>query len=287
MIKKCLLYVLILILTYSFFANKNYAATGTESQIKRQWYYDYAKKNRFGTSLSEPLTEEGIELRVQVYKQNYYNNMPYWQKYAYDTFFSFLEEGKDFKDVNSGWIKLREGNENLVIGCSTAVWCGYTIDGTELEKYGYDIIGLGGAFDTDITHILEKLGKKNYKKIIIFGGINDINLRAFSGVYAIDKDYAKEIGNLVDEARRHLKNGVTELVFIRVKEMEPEIDTDDYNYLLNFNNCALQYNDLLTYLIGVKYYDIPYDTSRKYSAGYVHYNNIDVYKKIFDDINEM
>lgn len=247
------------------------------------------EKNEVSTK-STIFNYEALDLvaeRVKRNKDYYYETIPNYQKIAYNNFIQSVKNEVDYKDKNSGWIRLRNNNDKLIIGCSTAVWCGYTIDNTSLERYGYDIIGLGGAFDTDLKNILENLRKNQYKKIVIFGGVNDCNLRAFTGEIVVDPNYASEIANLLDEARRHLLNGVTDVIFVRVKPMTYIEDSDDIEFMLRYNNCALQYNDLLTYLIGVKYYDIPFDTSDKYSSGYVHYDKIEVYKKIFDDINEL
>ena len=225
--------------------------------------------------------------RIKKNKDYYLDTMPEFQKVSYNNFIESIKNEENFQDKNSGWISLKNTNDKLIIGCSTAVWCGYTIKDSELEKYGYDIIGLGGAFDSDLTIFLKNLQKKQYKKILIFGGVNDVNLRAFTGEKIVDYNFATEIGELVDESRNHLSNGVTDVIFVRVKPMIYGEDSEDYGFVNRFNNCALQYNDLLTYLIGVKYYDIPFDTSEKYSAGYVHYNKLEVYKKIFDDINKL
>ena len=266
----------------------------TNSEIRDKLLIDETKNNTYNdvsiSTKSIIYNYESLDLvaeRVKKNKDYYYETIPNYQKIAYKNFIDSVKKEVDYKDKNSGWIRLRNNNDKLIIGCSTAVWCGYTIENTSLERYGYDIIGLGGAFDTDLKNILENLRKNQYKKIVIFGGVNDCNLRAFTGEIVVDPNYASEIANLLDEARRHLLNGVTDIIFVRVKPMTYIEDSDDIEFMLRYNNCALQYNDLLTYLIGVKYYDIPFDTSDKYSSGYVHYDKLEVYKKIFDDINEL
>ena len=112
-------------------------------------------------------------------------------------------------------------------------------------------------------------------------------MRASFGLNSINVSYSKEVGDLLDEARRHLENGITEIIFVRVKPMTYGRETNDYEYFLNFNNCANQYNMLLTYLTGARYYDIPYETTDEYSSGYVHYDKLEVYEKLFNDVKNM
>ena len=291
---------------------KKYINTSTNSEIQSKYIYDEVNNvnnennQNFDNKQNEKIdnTDNNTKVstysevneteaqaivaeRIQRYKDYYLDTIPDYQKVSYNNFIESIKNKENFQDKNSGWINLKDTNDKLIIGCSTAVWCGYTIKDTELEKYKYDVIGLGGAFDSDLKIFLENLDKKKYKRIVIFGGVNDVNLRAFTGEKVVDINFANEIGSLVDEARNHLENGVTELIFVRVKPMTYGKDSEDIDFIDRFNVCANQYNDLLTYLIGVKYYDIPFDTSEKYSAGYVHYDEVDVYKKIFDDINEL
>ena len=269
---------------YEDIDNENYKTTENEDKQNID-----NNNNSISTYSNVYETDEQaiVAERIQKYKDYYLDTMPEFQKISYNNFIESIKNKENFQDKDSGWINLKDTNDKLIIGCSTAVWCGYTIKDTELEKYKYDVIGLGGAFDSDLKTFLENLDKKNYKRIVIFGGVNDVNLRAFTGENVVDINYANEIGNLINEARNHLENGVTELVFVRVKLMTYGEDSEDIDFIERFNVCANQYNDLLTYLIGVKYYDIPFDTTDKYSAGYVHYDKVDVYKKIFDDINEL
>lgn len=307
--KKIYIVLLIIIFTnfyivlfneFSKFKNNNSyvekVRISTSSEIATNVLYDEENKGEsFNnkelvstySNIYETEPQNVVAERIQKYKDYYLDTIPEYQKISYNNFIESIKNWENFQDKDSGWISLKETNDKLIIGCSTAVWCGYTIKDTELERYKYDVIGLGGAFDSDLKIFLENLQKNKYKRIVIFGGVNDVNLRAFTGEKVVDVNYATEIGTLVDEARKHLLNGITELVFVRVKPMTYGEDSEDVEFVNRFNYCANQYNDLLTYLIGVKYYDIPFDTSDKYSAGYVHYDKVDVYKKIFDDINEL
>ena len=180
----------------------------------------------------------------------------------------------DFLDISAGWCRIRQENENLVIGGSAVVYLGYTM-GEKIDDYGYDIIGFGGVCDDKIKDWIPKITKK-YKKIILFEGVNTLNIAANNGMKNVTNELFESalttMAKLTDNVL--LENG--ELIYVKVPKMTYIQDNSDLNHVNIFNELANEYNNTLE-AIGIKLYEIPYETTSEYSSGYVHFNNVVVW----------
>ena len=191
-------------------------------------------------------------------------------KYYYDMFLNSFGE-TDFKVVDCGWLRMRDENDKLIIGSSPVVYCGYTM-GESIDKYGYDVISYGGITDDKIKDWVPKINKK-YKKIIIFEGINTVNLAAiFSFNNVTDEMIYSVFSTISVLINFNLEEG-GEIVYVKVLPMVYGIDNSDQKLVNCYNNLVPAFNNSLSFLDNISLYDIPYPTTNEYSHGYVHFNN--------------
>ena len=189
-----------------------------------------------------------------------------------DSYNLFLESiGKnDLQDVNAYWIRLREYNDKLIIGGSGVVWCGDTMKDT-LDFYGYDIVGFGGMTDNKIKEWIPKINKR-YKKVILFEGVNTINLAVGSGMKKVSKELIDSVATTIVIAQNALLEPNGELVYVKVKPMIYPQDVGDKKTADSFNKMSTDLNVALS-VMNVPMYELKYPTTKEYSSGYVHYNN--------------
>lgn len=202
----------------------------------------------------------------------------------YDGFKRMVSEKQFFGNVDVAWSFFDSNNDKLLIGSSGAVFCGSTMQSELLKKYGYDVIGFGGIFDEEIADFLTLLGDKKYKTIVIFGGVNDVNVRAAFNLSNIDLYYCKTLIELINEAKKHLKSDDSNVYYIKVKPMTLNRDSNDEKFVNRFNSMAKEINDNIE-SFGFKSYDFPQETIKEYSEHYVHYNNVVVYETLFESVD--
>lgn len=207
-------------------------------------------------------------------------------KDSYEYFKIFVTQKIPFEDISSGWINFNDNNDKLMIGSSGAVYCGATMGNEELNKYGYDLVAYGGIFDNELIDLLKILPDKAYDKIVIFGGVNDLNIRTTNGFNDIDLYYCEVLDELLLEAKKHLKDENSKVVYIKIKELVFGRDNTDSSFVIRYNNMAKEINDNIE-LFGYASYDIPYETTVDYTAHYIHYNNKVVFEDMFNAIDGM
>ena len=147
------------------------------------------------------------------------------------------------------------------------------------------MIGYGGVFDDEYISWLKSLGDKKYRNIVIFGGVNDVNIRALSNYENVDLLYCNILIDVLSEAKKHILSG-GKIVYVKVKPMEVGVDNPDAKFVKRFNKIANQINENIENF-GYLSYDIPFDTSAEYSSHYIHYNNSIVFETMFDSIKNM
>lgn len=204
-------------------------------------------------------------------------------KAAYYAFGNLIETKGKFENLDIGWLSFDKENDKLLIGCSGAVYCGYTLQDEGLKKLGYDLIGFGGVFDDELIELMQSLGDKKYKKIVIFGGVNDLNIRTMYEFVDIDLYYCEILNKMLAEAKQHLIDENGEVYYVKVKPMIYGIDSGDELFVYRYNNMAKEINDNIE-LFGYKSYEFPQDTSAEYTEHYVHFNNATVYEAMFNAI---
>ena len=183
----------------------------------------------------------------------------------------------DLEDVNAYWVRMRDYNDKLIIGGSGVVWCGDTLK-ESADFYGYDIVGFGGMTDNKIKEWLPKINKK-YKKIIIFEGVNTINLALGYGMKKITQQLIESVATTIVDVQNQLLLEGGELVYVKVKPMTFPQDTGDKKTAETFNKMSAELNVALS-VMNVSLYELKYPTTNEYSSGYVHYNN----KIVWDDL---
>ena len=188
---------------------------------------------------------------------------------SYNLFLDSLGK-EDLQDVNAYWIRLRENNENLIIGGSGVVWCGYTM-GDTLDAFSYDIVGFGGMTDDKIKEWIPKI-KKKYKKVILFEGVNTTNLAVGSGMKDVTKEMIDSVATTIVDIQNQLFDSSGDLVYVKIKPMVYIQDCDNEDTVKTFNKLSENLNTALG-AMNIYLYEIPYPTTKEYSAGYVHYNN--------------
>ena len=129
-----------------------------------------------------------------------------------------------------------------------------------------------------------KICKNKYKTIVIFGGVNDVNIRAAFNLSDVDLCYCQTLIDLYYESKTHLADDDSTVYYINVKPMTLYRDSSDTDFVNRFNAMAKEINDNIE-LFGYKSYDFPQETIEEYSEHYVHYNNEIVYKTLFESIN--
>ncbi|MBO6119135.1 MAG: hypothetical protein J6P02_01570 [Lachnospiraceae bacterium] len=208
---------------------------------------------------------------------------PEFLKNNFNMFKNLISSKGSYGDISSGWLYFDDSNDKLMIGSSGAVYCGYVMQNEKLKKYGYDMIAFGGIFDDEIVELLKLIKDKKYKKIVVFGGVNDLNLRTLFGMTDIDIIYCVTLNNILDEARRLLIDSQSQIYYIMVKPLIYGVDFNDESFVRRYNNMAKEINDNIE-LFGYKSYMIPFATTKEYSEHYVHYNNPLVYETMFKSI---
>ena len=225
-----------------------------------------------------PLDPNNHKKIVREYKSRY----PDYQKQAYDDFLDNVKNQRNYFDVGTSVTFFSNYNKNLLIGHSGAVFFGYTMGAEKLLEYGYDVVSLGGLLDEDIRIALDNLNKK-YDNIIIFGSTNDLNLRASFSIDYLDESYYTGLYEMLERSKNHLKRDSGQVVFIKLKPMVLGLDHTDPKYVNDFNYMVDRVNESVD-TFGYKVYDIPFDTSSKYSSHYIHFDNIKVFEQIIKDI---
>ena len=203
---------------------------------------------------------------------------------VYNVFKNIVSQKGSYENVAVAWSFFDNDNDKLLIGSSGAVFCGSTMQSVLLKEYGYDLIGFGGIFDEEIVDLLKLLDDKKYKTIVIFGGVNDVNIRAAFNLNDVDLCYCQTLIDMLYEAKTHLKDETSNVYYIKVKPMTLFRDSSDPDYVNRFNTMTKEINDNIE-LFGYKSYDFPHETIEEYSEHYVHYNNEIVYKTLFESIN--
>ena len=188
----------------------------------------------------------------------------------YNTFLDMIGE-TDFKDINCGWLRMRDENDKLIIGSSPAVYCGYTMD-ESIDKFGYDIISYGGITDDKIKDWIPKIHKK-YKKIIIFEGINTLNLASIFSFNKVTNEMIYSVFSTIALLMNFNLEVNGEIVYVKVLPMVYERDNSDKKLVNTYNNLVPAFNNALSFLDNISLYDIPFPTTEEYSHGYVHFNN--------------
>ena len=203
------------------------------------------------------------------------------EKISYDTlgedfvnnYNMFLESigQNDFKNVDCGWLRMRDENDKLIIGSSPAVYCGYTM-GESIDKYGYDVISYGGITDDKIKDWVPRIHKK-YKKIIVFEGINTVNLAAIFSFETVTDEMIFSVFSTISSLINFNLDEGGEIVYVKVLPMVFGRDNADEKLMNTYNNLVPAFNNALAFLDNISLYDIPFPTTDEYSHGYVHFNN--------------
>lgn len=183
----------------------------------------------------------------------------------------------DLTDINAYWCRMRDNNDKLIIGGSGVVYCGYTM-GDELDQYGYDIVGFGGMCDDKIKDWIPKI-KKKYRKIIIFEGVNTVNLAMGAGINEVTQEMLESVLTTIAQVQNNLLDLNGEYKYVKVLSMTKGRDNPDPKLISNFNKLAKPFNAALEF-INIPLYEIKYPTTKEYSSGYVHFNN----KKVWQDM---
>ena len=183
----------------------------------------------------------------------------------------------DLTDINVYWSRIRDYNDKLIIGGSGVVYCGYTM-GEELDKYGYDLVGFGGMCDDKIKEWIPKL-KKKYKKVIIFEGVNTINLATGAGLKEISQEMLESVLTTIAQVELNLLVPGGTYKYVKVIPMTKGRDNPDPKLVANFNKLAKPFNAALEF-VKIPLYEIKHPTTKEYSSGYVHFNN----KAVWEDM---
>ena len=153
-----------------------------------------------------------------------------------------------------------------------------------LTYYGFDLVGFGGIFEKDALELLKLIRGKKYKNIVLFGGVNDLNIRAVNGFKDIDMLYCTTLAEFINEAKEHLLDDDSKVYYVKIKNMTYEQDGMDNDFMDRFNNIAFEVNYNIENF-GYKGYDIPFDTTRENSDLYIHFHNKAVFETMFDYVN--
>ena len=177
----------------------------------------------------------------------------------------------DFKNINCGWLRIRDENDKLIIGSSPVVYCGYTM-GDSIDKFGYDVISYGGITDDKIKDWVIGINKK-YKKIIVFEGINTLNLAAIFSFNSVTDEMIYSVFSTIASLINFNLDSDGEIVYVKAIPMVYERDNSNEELVKKYNNLVPAFNNALTFLNNIQLYDIPFPTTNEYSHGYVHFNN--------------
>ena len=189
---------------------------------------------------------------------------------SYDEFLANLKNKTNMGVKDVCWIQMNDKNDKLIIGASGVVWCGYTMT-SELDTLGYDVIGFGGVTDHQIKEWIPYIDKK-YDKVIIFAGVNTINLSIISGITELEASCAMKISETIESSIKNLLYADGTLQYVAIKEMIYPDDSTDQEFVFKFNKLAKRLNNCLSEN-NIDLYTLKYPTTKEFSNGYVHYNN--------------
>lgn len=206
----------------------------------------------------------------------HYNSFPEYFNTSYNIFLESIGKN-DLMDVNTYWLRLRDYNDKLILGGSGVVWCGDTMKDS-IDYFGYDIVGFGGMTDNKIKEWVPRINKK-YKKVILFEGVNTINLATGLGMKSVTKELVDSVVTTIVKIQNELLDPNGEFVYVKVKPMIYPQDNDDKKKADTFNKMSAELNVALS-AMNVNLYELKYPTTKEYSSGYVHYNN----KVVFEDM---
>lgn len=209
-------------------------------------------------------------------EKKHYNSFPEAFNLSYNLFLDSIGKN-DLEDVNAYWVRIRDYNDKLIIGGSGVVWCGDTMK-DNLDYYGYDIVGFGGMTDNKIKEWIPRINKK-YKKIILFEGVNTINLAVGGGMKKISKEIVDSVATTIVDMQNALLDTDGKLVYVKVKPMTFPQDIGDKKTIESFNKMSTDLNVALS-VMNIPMYELKYPTTKEYSSGYVHYNN----KVVWEDL---
>lgn len=187
----------------------------------------------------------------------------------YQTFVDSI--GKfDLKDVSAYWCRIRDYNDKLIIGGSGVVYCGYTM-GDDIDRLGYDVVGFGGMCDDKIKDWIPKI-KKKYKKVIIFEGVNTVNLALGAGFLDVSQDMIESVLTTIAQVQINLLDIDGVYQYVKVVPMTKGRDNENPMLVKKFNKISKSLNNALAF-INIPLYEITFPTTKEYSSGYVHFNN--------------
>lgn len=236
----------------------------------------FAATNLFANQISQDeLVKAFVNINKELRLPEIKNKLEYFK--------SLVPLKGSYEELASGWLYFDDHNDKLLIGSSGVIFCGNTMQKELLYQYGYDVVGFGGIFDEEVIELMRLLPDKKYKTIVIFGGVNDLNIRAFSNINNVDLYYCSILNGMFDEAKKHLLIDNSNIYYIKIKPMTLNVDSFDLEFVNRYNNMVSQINDNIE-LFGYKSYMIPFDTSSLFSEHYIHYNNQIVYKTMFETI---
>lgn len=211
-----------------------------------------------------------INIDYSMAESDYDSNFSNMVGSSYDLFLANLKSKTNAGVKDVFWIQMNENNNKLIIGASGVVWCGYTMT-SELDKLGYDVIGFGGVTDYQIKEWIPYIDKK-YDKVIIFAGVNTINLSIINGITELEASCAMKISEAIESSIKNLLYADGTLQYVEIKEMTYPTDSLDQDFIFKFNKLAKKLNKCLKEN-NIDLYTIKYPTTKEFSNGYVHYNN--------------
>ena len=218
-------------------------------------------------------------------KKNFSTLMNDWYNSQNDffkiTYFSFLNKiGKE--DVfEEGWSRIRASNDKLIIGSSGVIYCS-NILGEEMDTYGYDAVAFGGVPDEYMREWVKRINKK-YKKVIVFSGINTLDVCSYNNYDFIDGEvYSSIVDTLMAVSKNLLtKDGL--LCYVKIKERtEDDVLKYGRERVVRYNTLASQLNYLLDEMGSVKKLTLNYPTDKRYSEEYVHYYKKEVWEDLLN-----
>lgn len=207
---------------------------------------------------------------------NWFNSQDDFFKNSYISFVSKI--GKEDVMVE-GWSRIRASNDKLIIGSSGVVWCSVIL-GDEMDKLGYDAVAFGGVPDKYIRDWVKRI-KKRYNKVIVFSGVNTLDICSYYHYNNIDNEvYASIVDTLMEVSKNLLtKKGL--LCYVKIKERtEDDIPQYGIDGVNRYNELANQLNYFLDEMKSVEKLTLNYPTDKRYSQEYVHYYK----KEVWEDL---
>lgn len=232
---------------------------------------------RYSYTITNANIIENNEVDFSMLLKNYDNShSDDFNKY-YDDFISKIGK-EDITNVNYCWLRMRPNNDKLIIGSSAVVWCGYTM-GDDIDKYGYDVIGYGGMPDEKIREWIPHINKK-YKKVIIFSGINTLDLCSLFNLNILPPSAFLSIANTILDIMGNILEAGNKVDYVKIIDLPFKPGDDNELYCIRFNMLAQQLNILIDATPNINPITISYPIDDRYSHGYVHYNKQEVWKSI-------